>query len=59
MLSHIKPCVGITSEGVDCLQGHIIKAKYSKFKEVTRKPLENTNHVKRYVVHIDKNVQLL
>ena len=47
--------MGATSEEVDCLQWQIIKAKFIKFKEVTRKSLENTNHRKTYVVHIETN----
>ena len=55
MVFHVKPCMGTTSEEVDCLQGQIIKAKFIKFKEVTRKSLENTDHMKTYVVHIETN----
>ena len=55
MVSHVKPCMGATSEEVDCLQWRIIKAKFIKFKEVTRKSLENTKHMKTYVVHIEAN----
>ena len=36
-----------------CLQGQIIKGKFIKFKEVTRKILENIDHT--YVVYIETN----
>lgn len=41
--------MGITFEGVDCLQGQIIKEKYHKRKESVS--LDNNNHKETYVTH--------
>lgn len=52
MVSCVSSCMGTSFKGVDCLPAYKIRTKCNECKESGS--LENTNHVKAFVIHIHK-----